>query len=40
METIVDNPQKNEVLLMIATFDSFVLHIYLFGNLVPKLDIW
>lgn len=37
LETIVDNPQKNEVLLMIATysFDSFNLNIYLFGNSVP-----
>lgn len=37
VETIVDNPQKNEVLLMIATysFDSFDLNINLFGNSVP-----
>ena len=37
MESISDNPQKNQVLLMIATssFDSFDLHIYLFGNSGP-----
>lgn len=37
METIFNNPQKNQVLLMIATysFDSFDLHIYLFGNSGP-----
>lgn len=37
LETIFDNPQKNQVLLMIATqsFDFFDLHIYLFGNSGP-----
>lgn len=37
METIFNNPQKNQVLLMTATysFDSFDLHSYLFGNSGP-----